>query len=464
MEAIKQVARERTDTNAQSSNTMMARLIHLALAALSAKSPEDAGRIIVNRMHALVRTDRAIMVPLRGRKRILCVSGDLEVCQGQDNAFSYAVDEIRKAYGKEKEPRVIGRNTIPEEIKAPNARKALEAVGGTNLLWVPLAMAGGGEDSGYGLWLERWHDKPWTPEEIRFVSHAAVFFGHAMNVPKKKKNKSRRRKFYKLLTFPIFIFLFMLIPINARISAPVQVVPDHPHYVFAPFDGIVEELLVQPGQNVKSGDSLFRYDTRVLKKQLEEAQRGVAVELAELTRLEGAAYDDKDARAKIPVQKLEVQRRQAEVAFLKEQLDLSEVRSEADGVVVLDDADTLIGAPLQTGQMVMSVADPKQTKLKLHVAVSDTGIFKEGSPVFIRLDSNPLKMFKARVTRIGFDTQLSEKRIPSVQVDAVWEEDAYAVPGQRGRARIQGEKSNIGLVWFRKPLTRWRNRFGQLGF
>ncbi|MDM8524717.1 HlyD family efflux transporter periplasmic adaptor subunit [Desulfococcaceae bacterium HSG8] len=396
MEAIKQLQQKppaQQPQAAQAANTVLARLIHLSVAALGAESPEEAGSIIVNRIHALIKTDRAILVPSKGKKRIFCISGDLDVCKGEDHPYAQAVHEIRKTFRKEREPRVLTQESLSEDINAPNARKLLEAVGGTNVLWFPLLMAGN-QESGFALWLERWNNKPWNQEEIRLLSHGAMFLGHALSDPRTKREdaESKKNKWWKkLLSFPIFILLISMIPMNARISAPIEVVPDHPYYVFAPSDGIMEELEVQPGEHVEEGDLLFRYDTRVLEKQLEEARQGVAVTRAELARLESAGYDDREARAKIPVQKLEVERAEAEVAFIGKQLELSEVKAGADGVIILDEPDTLIGAPLQTGQMVLRIADPKRTKLRVEVPSSDVGVFEEGAPVFARLDADPLE-------------------------------------------------------------------------
>ncbi len=456
----------------QAANTFLARLIHLAVAALGADTPEKAGSIIVNRIHTLVKTDRAILVPTKGKKRIFCVSGDLDVSKGQDHPYTEAVHEIRNLFGKDEEPRIVTQESIPDEMNAPNARKVLDSVGGTSVLWMPLFMAGN-QHSGFSLWLERWNNRPWNPEELKLLSHASMFFGHALSDPRAKREdaESKKKKWWKkLLSFPIFLLILSLIPMRARISTPIEIIPDRPHYVFAPFDGIMEELEVQPGEYVRKGDLLFRYDTRVPEKQLEEARRGVAVARAELARLEGAGYDDKDARAKIPVQKLEVERAQAEVTFLQNQLELSEVRAGADGVVILDDPDSLIGAPLQTGQLVLRVADPKRTKLRMMVPATDAGTFEVGNHVSARVDSNPWQTFPARVKWIGFEVALSTEAskqksspIPSIVTEAEWIGNPPVIPGQLGRANIFGKETILGLVWFRRPLARWRDRFGKLG-
>jgi len=453
---IPQPQRPAADPQSQMVNTVLARLIHLSTAALNAESVQKAGRMIVNQIHTLVKAERAVVAPVRGMKRILCISGDLE--PSQDNPFAQAVDEVRKFYQKEKEPVVVSRETLSPDMKAPALEKVLDAMGGTGILWMPLA-APGSEDCNYALWLEKWNGKPWGQEEIRLLSHAAVFFGHALSSAGKKRiSKSSKKRITVMIL--LVLFALMWFPVHSRISAPVQVIPDRPHYVFAPFDGIVEELLVQPGEKVKKGDVIFRYDTRILEKQLEEAVKGIATARAELARLEGAAYKDEEARAKIPVQKLEIERKQGELEFIKKQLELSEVRSSADGVVVLDDPDALIGALLRTGEMAMSIASPEHTKPRMMVPVTDAGLLEKDAPVFIHLDSDPLKQIHAKVERIGFDVRLSDDRIPSVLVDGVWESGISTTPGQRGSARIQGPKTYLGLQIFRKPLMSLRTLFG----
>lgn len=440
----------------QAVNTVLARLIHVAIAALKADSLLKAARTIVNQIHTLVKTERAVLVPVRGIKRILAISGDLEPVQ--DNPFAQAVDEVRKFFQKQGEAVIITKDTLPKEIKAPNTEKILEAMGGTSVLWLPLSSPSGGEESRYALWLEKWNNKPWGQEEIKLLTHASVFFGQALSAPKKAVKKSNKKRIFILIL--IVIGALMCFPVHSRISAPVQIIPDHPYYVFAPFDGIVEELMVQPGEKVNEGDIIFRYDTRILEKQLEEARKGIAVARAELARLEGAAYKDEDARAKIPVQKLEIERKESEVAFIEKQLELSEVRTASAGVVVIDDPDALIGASLRTGEMVLSIADPEHTRPRMMVPVTDAGLLNKDAPVFIHLDSDPLRRITGKVERIGFDVRLSDEQVPSVLVDAQWEDEVNAAPGQRGSARIQGPKTYLGLQIFRKPLMSLRTMFG----
>lgn len=439
----------------QAQNSLLARLVKLAQSALDAESQEKAGHLIVNQIHTLIKTERAVLVPVANKKqRIFCISGDLT--PSDDNSFSQAVHEVRTAFGKERQPRVISRETLGDEPKIPNTRKILDSMGGTSIVWLPLPLK---QENRYefGLWLERWGNKPWTEEEIRLLGHARTFFSHAL-VERKKED---RRKKPSIAILPLIIMTMLLfVPINGRVNAPAQVVPNKPSYIFAPFNGILEELLVQPGERVKEGDVVFRYDTRVLEKQLEEARSGLQVARAELARLEGAGYMDEEARSRLPVQKLEVERRQAEVDFLREQLALSEVRADADGVIVLDEPDELIGAPLSTGQMVLSIADPERTKLRIMVPVKDAGLIREAAEVTMRPDTDPFQSYSGTVSRIGFDVVMSEERVPSILVEVAWDEPVSIRPGQRGAAKIEGPQMPMGLLFLRKQIIWVRMLFG----
>jgi hypothetical protein len=438
-------------------NPVLARLINLSVSALEADSRDKAGNLIVNQIHKLVPSERAMLVPMQGRDRVFCVSGDLE--PSKDNPFAEGVNQIRGFLKDQEEPRVLTRDDLPDDRRTGLGRKILEAMGGVQVLWLPLP-ARRSDSERFVLWLERWGNKPWTDEEVRLLTHARVFFGHALFSRKALVESGKRKKTFKRL-FWIAVLLVMFIPIPSRVTAPFQVVPERPHYVFAPFDGIVEELAVQPGDKVRAGDLIFRYDTRVLEKQLDEALRGgLAVALAELARLEGAAYADQEARARIPVQRLEVERRRAEVAFLRRQLELSEVRTNADGVVVLDDPDALIGAFLQTGQLVLRVAEPGRTKIRIMAPVADAGLVREAAPAILRLDSDPLRTLHGTVTRVGFDVRMSDERIPSVLVEVAWRDEVSVTPGQRGSARIEGPHAPIGVQIFRKPLLSLRTLLG----
>lgn len=444
-------------TPAVTREMLLARFIRLCGSILAATDPREAGALAVNRIGELVRTDRAVLVKLKGRNPIQAVTGG--GAAAQDSAFADAVEAVRKRYGRQTDAVVVPRIRPDAASRFPHLATLQEAMGGTRILWLPLRLSN--DDTippQFALWLERWQDRPWEPPDIELAQHAALFLGHAL-VPRQVVSRPKRR--WRRLAVATVILVFLCLPVSTMVTAPARVIPDSPHHVFAPMDGILKELFVRPGQWVEKDKLLFRYDSRVLDKRLDEAYRNVAVAKAKLIRLQGAAHRDPDARAEVPVQKLEVARAEADVAFYAAQRDRADVRAGQAGVVVLDDPDALIGAAIQTGQAVMSVADPDKTKTRLLVPVTDAGLLEKGATVSIRLDSDPLHSLPAIITRIGFEVTLSEQQIPSVIAEAVWVDGAPEVqPGQHGSAKIYGPTTLMGFQILRKPFIHLRSIIG----
>ncbi len=438
---------------------ILARFIRLSANLLSAPSPQESAAVMVNRISEIVRVDRAVLVSLTDKHAIVSVTGG--GVSAQDSSFADAVETARDRYKDQKDPVIVSDQDDDALTNAEALEKVKNAMGGTHILWLPLWLKRDEKTPAvHALWLERWRGAVWDKADIELLQHMALFLGHSLIRPKTAMPRPGKRMVR--LAVAIAVVVFLCLPMTSSVTAPARVVPDRPHHIFAPMEGILQHLYVQPGQRVKADDILFKYDARVLEKRLDEAYRNVAVARAKLARLEGAAHRDPEARAELPVQRIEVERAEADVEFYKKQVDRAEVRSGKPGVVVLDDPDALIGAVLQTGQAVLSIADPSKTKLRIMVPASDAGFVKEGARADIRLDRDPLKSIPAFVSRIGFDVQLSENHVPSVLTEAIWpgEKPGNVAPGQRGLAKIYGRTTRIGMQILRKPIIAFRSLIG----
>ncbi|MGB0721691.1 MAG: HlyD family efflux transporter periplasmic adaptor subunit [Gammaproteobacteria bacterium] len=435
----------------------LTRFVQVTGAALSADSTKGAMAAVVNRVADILPADRVVLVNLRGRGRIEAVSGGGQVAQ--DSRFGYAVSTLVKRYRSHVKP-----FEVPDERgrKKPHTQivEIQQSMEGTRIAWMPLRLSKSDKEPLFALWMERWGAKrQWRPEELELLNHLSVFFGNAISRRRGAIGRNRKRLIFSVVALTIIASLF--IPIRNSTTAPLSVVPEQPTYVFAPLEGILKELKVRPGQMVSAGDILFSYDSRVLDKGLEESRRKVEVARAELERLEGASFRDPEAQARIPVQQLEVQRAEEDLAFYQYQRDRADVKATVDGMVVLDDPDALIGLPIEVGQMVMQLADPEQSKLRVYVPASDVGLVREGAEMEVRLDRSPLRSLPARVTRVGFDIVPSDEDVPSLLVDGRWATGVEGIrPGQRGSGKIFSEPRALGLQIFRKPLISLREITG----
>lgn len=429
-------------------------LIRVSEAALSAPTIPETAAVLANRFGEIVPCDRVVLVEYGWRAKLMAATGVGQALQ--DSAFADTVRLVYRRVRKTDEAQILPvEDTENGDDRLIQVQSAMK---GTSIMWVPLLIPGGSVR--HAMWLERWQGAPWTQDDLDFMKHARVFFTQAL-ISKNALRSPKRRKVVYLVAI-LVLAVVMMIPVTSSTTSPSRIIPAHPHTVFAPLEGALKELLVEPGENVEKGQVVFRYDARVLDRGLEEANQAVAVARAELARLEGASFTDPDAQSKIPVQALEVEAAEAAAAFAQEQRERADVKVDVPGVVVLDDPDSMIGAPLKVGQSVMTIANLSDTKLEIMVPVSDAGLVQEGADLTVRLDRDPLRTYRARVTRTGFDVIIPETDIPSVRVEAEWldQPDSLQV-GQRGTAKVFSDITRpLWMELFRKPLITIRDLIG----
>lgn len=427
---------------AQQAVPMLARFVHYANRTLATESTAEAAAQVVTRFVELMPADRVVLVKHGWRARILAVDTGAEVAR--QGRFSAMLRRFAKVQKKRTEPlKLPADKSVPEDPRDDDMRKAMN---GSQVLWLPLARTAEGVPP-HSLWLERWHNRPWLDEEITLLTRLRPFLSASLG-GQPRKAASRWR--WAAVIFLVALFCF---PVTESAVAPAQVVAQAPRHIFAPLDGIIHAVNVRPGQWVKPGDVLLRYDTRVLDQQLQEARQQQAVARAELARLESAAYADAEARAKLPVQKLVVEQALAQTDFYRAQRARADVKAAIAGMVVLDDEQALLGAPVQLGEKLFELANPQNTKLRLHVPVADAGLVAMDGLVKLRLDSQPLQVWAAAVSRIGFDVVVSAEDVPSIVVDAQWAEQVPTdvLPGQHGSARVEAGATVLGWQILRKP-------------
>lgn len=282
---------------------------------------QKAATTLVNQINSEFAASKTMLIAIKGRKKILSVSGGLKA--SEDNQFANIINNLRKKFSETKEPVILTKEIYSKtEKNNPIA---------PSMLWVPL---GGKEKSPtYSLLIERKPDVPWNKEEMEPIFAAAPLIFASLFACRKKKFFVKKRALWLVAAFT----LFLMLPIPSNITAPIQIIPKNPYYVFAPFDGIIKNIKVTAGQTVKTGDELFSYDTDILEKKKDEAILAVASARAELIRLEAAFYTDDQAGAKIPEQKILVKRKESEVKFIESLLHISLFKSPSDGTVILDD-------------------------------------------------------------------------------------------------------------------------------
>lgn len=441
------------NTEASQAIHLLAAINRLSLKAFNAKTQQSLTFLILNDTLKIVKYHRAGLWKIENKEAKLVGISGYSTFSDQTPFIIKWGEVVSKIEDPKKIQSITLEAVIPEDDQPANMSMEPPQV-----LWMPIVAHG---NVCMGLWLERGHFQPWKDDEIEILNFLMQSYKAAwekfskMNFIKFKVNKS------VLYISAAAVLLLMLIHIPLPISAPCEVVPQHPIPVTAPLDGIIDHVTVMPGQTVKKGDLLFIYDKRVPQQELDVAKDQVRIIESELKRASSLAFKDKKALEQVGVAKEKLKKERAVVSLAQYKVEQLEVKSPIDGIVILENPDQWRGNPVHLGESVMTISDSSQTKVKIWIPENDNVNINMKKEVKVVLNVMPETSFYAKLLYIGDYTTESEKTVPSFIAEAEWDIPPSDIrPGLKGTAILYGE--NVSLVYWivRRPWAYLRNLFG----
>lgn len=179
--------------------------------------------------------------------------------------------------------------------------------------------------------------------------------------------------------------------------------------VSAKISGRIKEVLVQEGQQVKSGDPLVKLETVELANTVRQAgdsvrkvQASYDLALNDLTRYQtlyekGAVSEQQldNAKVKMRTAEADLSSAKANLSSAQEQYSYGVIVAPVDGVVANKAA--TIGQVVSPGATLMVVQDINQVYAVINVEQKYLGQVKTGQPASIGIDAYPDKEFSGTV-------------------------------------------------------------------
>ncbi|WP_137823558.1 efflux RND transporter periplasmic adaptor subunit [Pseudomonas sp. D(2018)] len=352
--------------------------------------------------------------------------------------------------GQLNEVRAVDAALLDEQSRAD-----WQSLSAAQACWVPLKDRRG-EMFG-GLWLAR--EQPFNEAELALLAQLGETYAHAWLALQPRKPWRLRWPKKKLLAIAGGLCLLLLVPVRQSVLAPAEVVPLGGRVVAAPLDGVIAEFLVKPNQSVAAGDLLVRFDATSLKAQADVAERTLGVAEAELKANTQRAFADAESSSRIDLLAARVEQKRAERDYARQLLARSEVRAERAGIAVFADAERLTGKPVQTGERLMQIADPRQAELRIELPVGDAIALQPGAEVALFLDSDPLNRHGARLERAAYEAQATAAGQLAYRLDAAFLETPPRI-GLRGTAKLFGDRAPLAYYLLRRPLAALRQSLG----
>lgn len=299
-------------------------------------------------------------------------------------------------------------------------------------------------------------DTPLPPTTAPLLERLTRLAGLAHAAPKRAWRPRRLG-----LAVTVLGLAALCIPVRLSTLAPAEVVASAPFRISAPFDGVVEDVLVNPYAEVSKDTRLVTLEDTAFANAVEVSAREENLALARARRAERAAFSDPAAKAEVAVARAEAALAATRRSHAKTNLDRSRLAAPVGGIALFESAESLRGRPVATGETLIEIADPNSLELILHVPLDAGEALAAGAEVRLFLDADPSRGVAARVTRANLRAEARPEGGYAFETRAEITGESPALRlGARGVAKIYGERAPLGWWLARKPLGAARQIFG----
>lgn len=316
-----------------------------------------------------------------------------------------------------------------------------------------------------GLWLER--DKAFNKGEKGILEELAIGYSQSYALLEMREKGSflspwKRLKKYQKILWLLFLILCLL-PIRLSVTAPAEIVAKDPMVVTVPFDGVIDEVDVTPGERVTNNMTVFTMDKTDLEGQIDAARQSLQSAQKNLSRLRRESISAPEKKVEITRLNSEIAERKIEFENIQTLLARSDIKSPANGIAIFSDVNEFEGQPVNTGTKIMTIADPQKSELLIKIPVDNMLPITTQNPVEFFLNVAPLDGYEAQIISMGYQASPDSDGLLTYKIRAnINNHDADTQPriGWKGTAKIKGQWNILAYSILRRPLIALRNISG----
>jgi biotin carboxyl carrier protein len=238
------------------------------------------------------------------------------------------------------------------------------------------------------------------------------------------------------------------LPVEYRVSAPARLEGSVQRALVAPADGFLRQVNVRPGDHVKADQVL----AELAEEDLQLERRKWESELAQYENSASAALARAD-RTQFVINQSKADEAQAQLDLVNKQLVRTRVLAPFDGIVIKGDLSQSLGAPVQRGEVLLTVAPANEFRLLVEVDERDIDDVRVGQTGSLALGAfeRSLPFSVARITPMA--TARDGRNF--FEVEGKFAEAPSALrPGLQGVAKIGAGDRALGRIWTHR-LVEW---------
>jgi multidrug resistance efflux pump len=445
-----------TTSTPANNNHDAARVLELQNTFLRHKTLSKGALAFVTQLAPLIGCDSVVMGVIDADvMSVLALSNSAEFKGEQElmRMMSAAMQECADQGAQVVYPAQANR---PIQIVAAHAE--LHARSGQTLVSVPLVHAG----RAVGTLLAQWHaPKPPHDAQIALLDSMSCMLGPWVKLSQRAERSwaartadSLKANWHRLTRpndpLPKMLLLGAAVvaaalawwPLTYRVGASARIEGAVQRVVAAPIDSFLHKSHVRPGDIVRAGDLLVELadqdlllEQRKLESALNQHENGFAAALARADRGQFVVSQGKANEAR------------AQLELINQQLARTRLLAPIDGVVIKGDLSQTLGAPVQRGDVLMTLAPAERFRLIIQVDERDVSDIKVGQTGQLALAALPRDTLDFVVERVTPVASVHDGR-NTFEVEArLNKNNPLLRPGLEGIAKVETGKQSLAWIW-----------------
>ncbi|MBE0619489.1 MAG: HlyD family efflux transporter periplasmic adaptor subunit [Burkholderiales bacterium] len=412
----------------------------------------DTWRVMPYRQASLWRSTDGQQPSVKIVSGLADLPGDSPFRQWLDHAIAHVMRDA--VAGK---PQLVTADSLPDEL-----RDGWQEWMPEHVLSIAFPTPIGGTCG--GLWIAV--ESPPGEAELALLERLSWAYGQALwawrphtSVWQRWRVKIKDQSQRKLLW--LALLAVALFPMHLTVLAPAEITGKDAKLIGAPMDGVVAKFFVKPNALVKAGNPVFTLEDTVVRNRNEVALKSLAVARADYLRETQKSFDNDNSKAELPAFNAKFEEKAAEARYSADLLRRAVVTAPEDGIVVYSDPNDWLGKPVQTGERIVQIADPKRVEISISLPVSDALNLEPGAKVKLYLNASPFDTVEGVLTQSSYEPILVPEGFVAYRLKAdILPGEAPPRIGLKGTAKIYGAWSPLIYHLLRKPLSVLRRTFG----
>ena len=313
-----------------------------------------------------------------------------------------------------------------------------------------------------GVWIET--DKFFSDEQAHLLVELMDCYAQSLTLHLLRKKGSSIFSAFNLKGYTKFIILALVVlfffPVQLSVTAPFEVVTKNATTITMPFDGVIDDVAIKPGDSVNAGDVLAEMDGSAMLAEFDKAAQELKMAQSALSRARFQSLRDDEKKSDLEALRADIEAKKIDYNFTKDKFEKSKMISPVSGVAIFSDSSSIEGKAIPIGEMIMMIADPNESELLIRVPSKSILPLKIGQEFEFFMNTSPFNGHSGEVLAMGYQATQDPDGLLTYKIRGAYHDGENIRIGWQGTAKLKSGWSFMGYALLRRPLIAFRNLTG----